>query len=252
MIRRILILFLIPAVIFAGDYFVGLAPGESEIMHFQLVTFQPGYSKADNELIVQVTGETRPLLILTQTIDMKDQKTRIVTVEKYVAKTFELLESKTLLQFPPEAVESIGAESLEITARPDNGNLIIRSNFSSIPPAEVKMGKDLYTGIGSMILARRRNFELNKAYRYRQINLVNISGEPFTPVDVVDSVVSVDEYVSTPLGEYECYKVLKILPDLAAYTYYSKEDMIPVLVEAFSREDGRRSMNITIDGYYRK
>ncbi len=249
---KLLILVLLPAVLLAGDYFVGLKPGESEIMHFQLVTFQPGYSKADNELIVQLTDEPSPTLILTQTIDMTDQKTRIVTVEKYVAETYELLESKTLLQFPPEAVEKIGAESLEITARPKNGNLEIKSNFTSIPPAEVKMDNDLYTGIGSMILARRRKFELNKAYRYRQINLVNISGEPFTPVDVVDSVVSDDEYVSTPLGDYECYKVLKILPNLAAYTYYSKDNMIPVLVEAFNREDGQRSMNITIDGYYRK
>jgi hypothetical protein len=252
MILRILILFLIPAVLLAGDYFVGLTPGQSEVMHFQLVTFQPGYSKADNELIIKLTDETRPLLILTQTIDMKDQKTRIVTVEKYVAKTFELLTSKTILLFPPEVAGQLGAESLEITARPENGKLMISSDFPTIPPAEVEMGDDLYTGIGSMVLARRRHFELNNAYRYRQINLVNIAGEPFKPVDVVDSVVSVDEYVSTPLGDYECYKVLKILPDLAAYTYYSKKDMIPVLVEAFNRGDGQRSMNITIDGYYRK
>jgi len=252
MIIKMLILFLLPAMILAGEGFVDLAPGETEMMHFQLVTFEPGYSKADNELVIQITDEVRPSLILTQTIDMKEQETKIVTVEKYVAETFELIESKTYLQFPPEAVEKIGAESLEISARPENGKLIIKSNFPTIPPAEIEMGEDLYTGIGSMVLARGRDFELDKAYRYRQINLVNISGEAFIPVDVVDSVVSVDEFVTTPLGEYECYKVLKILPDLAAFTYYTRDKMIPVLVEAYNRETGQMSMNITINGYYRK
>lgn len=249
---KIIALWLIPALLFGGQSYLGLEPGEIEVMHFNLVTFLPSHSIAENELQSKVIEGDNPILLITQTIDMKEQNTRIVTVEKYYLETFELIESKTLLQFPPEAVEMIGTEQLEITAHNNDGKLEISSNIDAIPPAVVDMGDDLYTGVGSMVAARERNYEEGQAYRYRQINLINISGEPFQPVDVVDSVVSVDEFVSTPLGEYQCIKVLKLLPDLAAYTYYARDNLIPVLVEAYNRESKQISMSITIDGYLRK
>ncbi|GEM_PF-2369731 len=243
---------LLPGISKAEGLYLGLNPGETEVMHFELVTFLPAFSKADNELLIHITDQDEPRLVATQTIDMKEQNTRIVTVEKYYAATLELIESKTLLLLPPEAAEKLGIESIDITGRVENGDLVIISNYAKIPPARLRLEPDLFTGIGSMLHARQRDYRLDETYRYRQVNMVNIGGEPFAAVDVVDSVVSIDDFVATPLGEYECFKVMKAIQDIAAFTYYTRDNGIPVLVEAFSSKTGERNMNITINGYFRK
>ena len=247
--RLLFILLVLPAIVLSGDYPGGLRPGETEMMHYEVSTFHQNPGKAGNELTVSISNDDKPIITVTQTIEITGQNAKIISVEKYDADSHDLLESRNLILLPPEVKERIGTDSVEIVARPDQDKLVIKSNFSKLRPAVINFDKNLFTGLGYSIFSRLRKYTAGASFNYKQINLVNMTGIPFQAIDATDSVVSMNETVTTTIGEYDCIKIMKLMPDIASYIYISKEGNIPVMVEAFDRETNKRTMAITIDGY---
>ncbi len=229
---------------FASDWPVG----KTQRMEYALTAFYPNYGTSHNTVEITRIGNDTAFLAVRQIIDMADQKVRIVSEEQYDV-SGKLRHSLNTFYLPPEIAESLGRDTILITAWPEGDFLVIQSPKSPDSLIRIPGGADLVTGIGAILRARNAVFSLNEKREYRQVNLIMLSEENFEAVTVSDSVVA-EETVSTTIGEFECLKVLKDLPDQYAYTYYSKNDRnLPVMIEGFDKKSLQRTMNITLVVY---
>ena len=80
------------------------------------------------------------------------------------------------------------------------------------------------------------------------MNLINLTGQPYEIQNVKDSVIG-EENIALAFGSFDCYKVIKMMPNILGFTYYDKEeDHLPIMIEAFDRTGTKRIMSIYLTG----
>lgn len=232
-----------------GENFTDSWPdGKLETLKYEIITYGQLTNKGYNTMTITRTGGDNDIIRVTQELSINDSAVTIYTEETYRAAILALIESQNRFVFSPEAKISYGVDTLTVTARPAGKSLEIIASDTLAVSCRIPFTEDLVTGIGAMLLGRSSTFEIGWFRNYRQINLINITGKPYEVQDVTDSVVSV-ENVALASGNYDCYKVMKIMPELIGYSYYSKDkNHIPVMIEAFDRTGTVRIMSIYLTG----
>ena len=232
-----------------GENFTDSWPdGKLETLKYEIITYGQLASKGYNTMTINRTGGNDDIIRVTQELSINDSAVTIYTEETYHAANLALIESQNRFVFSPEAKITYGTDTLTVTAHPAGERLEIIASDTLAVSCRIPLSDDLVTGIGAMLLGRSSTFEIGWSRNYRQINLINITGKPYEVQDVTDSVVNV-ENVALASGNYDCYKVMKIIPELIGYSYYSKDkNHIPVMIEAFDRTGSVRIMSIYLTG----
>jgi len=229
------------------NIFASWPDGKIEALHYEVITYNPTVNKASN--VITITKSDRDsTLIVSQHLRINNELLLINTSEKYGTYDLNLLNSENTFIFKNQLSAFYGVDSMKITARPDGDKLEIVSSDTIKSSTTIPINDELVTGIGATIRSRILNFEIGRTNEYNQVNLINLGGKEFTVEPIRDSVASL-ENVTLQFGSFECYKVHKLMPDIVGYTYYTNDSShIPVMVEAFDRDTGRRIMSILLTG----
>jgi hypothetical protein len=220
-----------------------------EKLKYNIITYQPSENKGTSELSILRSFENRPVLYVTQILNISEGTLVITTKEKYYADSLSLIMSENYFSFSPAVMVHYGTDTLEITARPKGDSLEIISTDTLAISGSLPLAGNLVTGIGAMLNGRNGSFEIGHTRKYRQVNLINLTGQKFRAQAITDSVVS-REKVALAIGNFDCYKVMKIMPGLIGYTYYSTDsNHIPIMIDAFDSTGTDRIMNIYLTNY---
>ncbi|HHI03224.1 MAG TPA: hypothetical protein ENL22_06860 [candidate division Zixibacteria bacterium] len=234
----------LPFVVVAGNFTDNWPNGKTEKLQYEVITYGEQNNKGQNSITVTRTGGEDDIIIVTQHLNINNQAVIIKSNEKYDAQTFRLIQSDNYFYFGPEAKVNYGIDSLIVTARPDGESLEILASDTLAVSCRIPFYDNLVTGMGAMLLGRSCVFDTGWSQSYRQVNLINLTGEPYEIEKVTDSVIG-EETITLAMGSFDCYKVMKIMPNIIGYTYYSKKnDHLPIMIEAFDRTGTLRIMSI--------
>ncbi len=241
-------LMLFPFVVLAGNFTDNWPDGKTEKLQYEVMTYGEQNNKGQNSITITRTGGENDIIIVTQHLNINNQAVTIKTNEKTDARTLRLIRSDNYFYFAPKAKVIFGIDSLIVTARPDGESLEILSSDTLAVSCRIPFYDDLVTGMGAMLLGRSCVFDTGWSQSYRQVNLINLTGQPYEIQNVTDSVVG-EETIALSMGSFDCYKVMKKMPNILGYSYYDKEkDHIPIMIEAFDRTGTIRIMSIYLTG----
>ena len=243
-------LMLFSFVVLAGNFTDNWPDGKTEKLQYEVITYggDKQSNKGQNSITITRTGGKNDIITITQNLNINNQAVTIKTNEKYDARTLRLILSDNYFYFAPEAKVIYGIDSLIVTARPDGESLEILASDSLAVSCRIPFYDDLVTGMGAMLLGRSCVFDTGWSQSYRQVNLINLTGQPYEIQNVTDSVIG-EETISLAIGSYDCYKVMKIMPNILGFSYYDKEeDHLPIMIEAFDRTGMVRLMSIYLTG----
>lgn len=247
---RTVFVLLLTAVILAGctDQFDLRWPaGSSEHFTYTINTFYPEKHKGLNDLTISRSDDGE-LLTVTQTLEVVGTGRTIRTVETYRAEGLELVGSENSFILEPEAAAQLEMDTIFVSARIENDRLIITNRPEIRPVSRLPLDGPLVTGIGAMLVTRDWSMAIGSVQNYAQVNLLLLGREPYLTEAIRDSVVS-EENVVVPIGAFDCYRVMKLMPNIIGYTYYTRDQAhIPVMIQAFARETGEELMNIVLTG----
>jgi len=223
MLVRLLFISLLAASTFAGDLFDNWPAGKTETLLYNINTIKP--QKTSNSLKMTVTRTTAetPEFIIEQALDIINQGVSISVTETYTGKDLQLTKTTNLFRFPPEATAQLGVDSLVITGTREGDSLDITSTLPRmVPPCKVAMDKELVTSSGSLLTTRNMEFKKGTTRTFRFVNLLVLTGQVYSPVEIIDSVAG-EMQVTVPAGTFDCYKVKNTSPGGFGYSYYSKD-----------------------------
>ncbi|MCP4703091.1 MAG: DUF3108 domain-containing protein [candidate division Zixibacteria bacterium] len=237
-------LILLPIIAVAGNFTDNWPDGKNEKLEYEVITYGDKTNKGQNSITLTRTGGEDDIIIVTQHLAINEHVVTIKTNEKYDARTLRLISSENNFYFAPGAKVFYGIDSLVVTAQPDGESLEILASDTIAVSCRIPFYDDLVTGMGAMLLGRSCVFDTGWSRSYRQINLINLTGKPYEVQNVTDSVIG-EETISLSIGSYDCYKVMKIMPNILGFSYYAKEeDHLPIMIEAFDRTGMVRLMSI--------
>ncbi|MBN2226849.1 MAG: hypothetical protein JW763_05750 [candidate division Zixibacteria bacterium] len=229
MLVRLLVIVLLATTTFAGDLFKDWPRGMTEMLWYDINTIMP--QKTTNSLemkITKTTGDT-PTFEINQNLKITNQNIDISVTEIYNGGDFQLAKTINCFQFPAELRTQLGIDSLVITGVRTGDSLDITSNSSRMaPPCKVPVDKGLVTSSGSLLTTRNMSFTVGETRTFRYINLLMLTGQIYTPLEITDSVVG-DAHITVPAGTFDCYKVKNSVAGSYGYSYYSKEKGHPVI-----------------------
>lgn len=249
--KKILILscfLLIPLSVLAENFTDNWPDGKTEKLQYEIVTYGETTNKGQNSITVTRTGGDNDIIIVTQELNINNRAVTIKTNELFDAQTFRLIKSDNYFYFASEAKVIYGIDSLKVTAQPVGESLEILASDTLAVSCRIPFYENLVTGMGAMLLGRSCVFDTGWSRSYRQINLINLTGQPYEIQNVTDSVIG-EETIALAIGSYDCYKVMKIMPGILGFSYYDKEeDHLPIMIEAFDRTGMVRIMSIYLTG----
>ncbi len=228
----------------AGNFTDNWPAGKTEKLQYEVVTYGETNNRGQNNITVTRTGGENDIIIITQLLNINNQAVTIKTNEQYDTKTLRLIRSDNYFYFAPEAKVFYGVDSLIVTAQPDGETLEILASDTLAVSCRIPFYEDLVTGMGAMLLGRSCVFDTGWSRSYRQVNLINLTGQPYEIQNVKDSVIG-EETIALAFGSFDCHKVMKIMPNILGFSYYDKEeDHLPIMIEAFDRTGTVRIMSI--------
>lgn len=232
----------------AGNFTDNWPENKTEKLQYEVITYGEQTNRGQNSITVTRTGGDDDIIIVTQELDINNQAVTIKTNEKYDAKTLRLIKSDNYFYFAQEAKVIYGIDSLVVTATPDGESLEILASDTLAVSCRIPFYDNLVTGMGAMLYGRSCVFDTGWSRSYRQINLINLTGLPYEVQNVTDSVIG-EETIALAIGSFDCYKVMKIMPNIIGFSYYDKEeDHLPIMIEAFDPTGTVRLMSIYLTG----
>jgi len=232
----------------AGNFADSWPDGKTEKLQYEVVTYGETNNRGQNNITVTRTGGENDIIIITQLLNINNQAVTIKTNEQYDTQTLRLIRSDNYFYFALEAKVIYGVDSLIVTAQPDGETLEILASDTLAVSCRIPFYEDLVTGMGAMLLGRSCVFDTGWSRSYRQVNLINLTGQPYEIQNVKDSVIG-EETIALAFGSFDCYKVMKIMPNILGFSYYDKEeDHLPIMIEAFDRTGTVRIMSIYLTG----
>ncbi|MEW5925610.1 MAG: hypothetical protein AB1746_16630 [Candidatus Zixiibacteriota bacterium] len=249
MLKRVLFLLFLTSNLFAGDLLDNWAPGKTETMTYEIKTIVPRETINYNNVVITRPADNKDILSVKQTLDISNQGIKIVSEEIYAFKDLRLSSSVNHFFMPPVAVEKLGTDSLIVKANRKGDTLFITTNSDKVPPGSMPFTNNMTTTTGSQLFARNMDFTIGKNHKYSYVNLLRVSGQSFQMMEVTDSIVSIEK-ITTPLGTFDCYKVLNTVPGALGYSYYTTDSRhLPVLVELLYPETKEKVMTLTLQKY---
>ncbi|PKK83927.1 MAG: hypothetical protein CVT49_05745 [candidate division Zixibacteria bacterium HGW-Zixibacteria-1] len=249
MLIRVIFLLFLASNLFAGDLVDNWTPGKTEKMTYEIKTIVPKETINYNNVVISRPADNKDILNIKQTLDISNQSIKIVSEENYSFKDLRLISSINHFFMPPMAIERLGTDSLIVKATRKGDSLFITTNSDKVPPGSMPFIGEMTTTTGSQLFVRNMNFTVGKSYKYGYINLLRITGQSFQIMEVIDSVIS-QEKITTPMGTYDCYKVLNTVPGALGYSYYTTDARhIPVLIELLNPETKEQVMTLTLQKY---
>lgn len=249
MLKRVLFLLLLSSNLYAGELMKNWAPGKTETMTYEIKTIVPRETINYNNVVITRPADNKDIINIKQTLDISNQDIKIVSEENYSFKDLLLNSSINYFYMPPAAIEKLGTDSLIVKANRKGDTLFITTNSEKVPPGSMPFSTDMTTTTGSQLFARNMDFTVGKSYTYSYINLLRVTGQSFQKMEVTDSVVAIEK-VTTPLGTFDCYKVLNTVPGALGYTYYTTDPRhLPVLIELLYPETKEKVMSLTLQKY---
>lgn len=249
MLKRVLFLLLLSSNLFAGDLLNNWTPGKTETMTYEIKTIVPRETINYNNVVITRPADNKDIINVRQTLDISNQNIKIVSEETYSFKNLLLNSSINHFYMPPVAVEKLGTDSLIVKANRKGDTLFITTNSEKIPPGSMPFSANMTTTTGSQLFARNMDFAVGKSYTYSYVNLLRLSGQSFQTMEVTDSVVSTEK-ITTPLGTFDCYKVMNSVPGAIGYSYYTTDSRhLPVLIELLNPSTNEQLMTLTLQKY---
>jgi hypothetical protein len=218
-----------------------------EKLTYEITTHMPKETK--NSLYVEIrrTNDSLPAFVMTQHLTIPLQSLEIYSVEKYDARSLQLLSSQNHFKIPDKAKEELGLDSVLVKAQPRDDSLVVTSNSFIAPAGRIPFSSDLITTSGALLVSRNMDFEVGRSVSYQYINLLKLGSSEIKPVNATDSVIGV-QTISTPAGRFECFKVKNtVAGGTYGYSYYTKEQPhLPVRTELVDPQSGNISMSIIL------
>jgi hypothetical protein len=147
---------------------------------------------------------------------------------------------------PAEAVEKFGSDSVFIRAKRVGDLIEINSNSKLVLQSSLPYYKDFFTTTGATLVGRSIDFSIGWAVRHRYANFLAQTGSDIKMIMVVDSVSGIVN-ISTPAGDFRCFKVKSTVDQTISYTYYTTDKRhIPVKTELIDPRSGELAMSITL------
>nr|MBN2276640.1 hypothetical protein [candidate division Zixibacteria bacterium] len=247
MIYRLLCLAIMISTAQASDFLDKWPTGKTESMTYEIRTFKP--SETTNYNRVSITKGNDGVFTVKQTMEIPGQKVKITSLEKYVGRNIRLISSENTFKFPEIMKEKLKTDSLVIKAKVVGDSLDITANADIVQVGKIAFGPDCVTSTGSQLMARSMDFEVGKTIKYSFVNLLQLSNQQFSPIEVIDSVVG-RQQVTTPLGTFDCYKVSNTVPGTKGYSYYTADQVrLPVRIELVDPESEEILMTLILQNY---
>jgi len=249
MLIRILFLLFLASNLFAGELVDNWPRGKTEKMTYEIKTLKPRETINSNHVEITRSKDGKDIFVVDQTLHIPNQAVKIRSLEEYSAKNLLLLSSTNEFYLPPQAIQSLGTDSLIIKAIRKGDSLFIESNSDKAPAGAILAADDLTTSTGTQLVVRNMDFRKDQAYDYSFINLLRMTGQSFQPQSVHDSVISVVK-ITTPVGTFDCFKVSNQVPGAKGFSYYTTDSRrIPMLIELIDPQTDELIMTLTLQEY---
>lgn len=233
----------------AGRFVNDWPTGQVEKLSYEIKTFQPRETTNSLDVEISKSNDKEAVFTLNQKLGMPDQKITIRSIEKYVGEKLTFESSENYIELPAGAVEKFGTDSVFIKAKRAGDLIELSSNSKLVKQSSLPYYKDFFTTTGATFVGRNIDFNVGWAFRHHYANLLAQTGFDIKIMAVVDSVTGIAN-VSTPAGDFRCYKVKSTVEQTVSYTYYSTDKRhIPVKTELIDPRSGEVVMSVTLQKY---
>ncbi len=249
MLRFMAIYLILLSSAFGSDFVKSWTPDRVEKLNYEIVTYIP--AETVNQMFVEISrsDEMIPVFTLRQRIEIPRQSMVIRSIEKYRGANLHFVSSENYFKLPPEAVAKFGSDSIYVIASLGKDSIVVKSNSKLVLAGELGNSDNFITTTGASLIGRNMNFGIGSTKKYRFVNFLAMTGLDFKVNEVIDSVMAIEK-ISTPAGEFECYKVKNIVGQTNSYTYYSTDKKhIPVRVDLYDTGGEQLAMRLTLQKY---
>ncbi|UCD17950.1 MAG: hypothetical protein JSV44_03325 [Candidatus Zixiibacteriota bacterium] len=247
MFLRLLITCLLTGSALAGNIFDSWKAGDAEKLYYDLNTLKP--SKTTNTLEIEFARakEKDSGFIVSQILKIPAQTITITSTEKYTDNDLNLISSENLIRLPAAAKDRFGTDSLVIKAVREKDSVAVTSNSATlVPPCKLPLNGGLITSTGSLLATRLIDFKPGATRTYRYVNLLILTGQIYSAIEITDSVMGEVE-ITVPAGTFDCYKVKNTSERGTGFSYYDKGgNHIPVRTELIDQMSGEPVMEVIL------